>query len=101
MREDGRGLEVSEEDDELLRAAEELGVDLSPDRLRATGRAPDAEEVETGAERLDEGELTLANDETLDVVSEDEAPRVGVDLDGTDDGYLDAAVAREEVEIEE
>ena len=48
-----------------------------------------------------DGELTVANDETLDVVDEDEAPRVGVDLDGTDDGYLDAAVAREEVEIEE
>ena len=36
MREDGRGIEIAEEDDELLRAAEELGVDLSPDRLRAT-----------------------------------------------------------------
>ena len=40
MREDGRGIETTEEDDELLRAAEELGVDLSADRIRATAREP-------------------------------------------------------------
>ena len=35
MRDDGARLEIAEEDDELLRAAEELGVDLSPERLRS------------------------------------------------------------------
>ena len=37
MREDGRDVAVSEEDDELIRAAEELGVDLSADRVRGEG----------------------------------------------------------------
>ena len=66
MRDDGARLEVTEEDDELLRAAEELGVDLSPDRLRATPRDPDVQEVEAGVEEIDiEGELHVAADEQL------------------------------------
>jgi len=75
---DGREVEVREEEDELLRAAEELGIDLSPGSLRAVGRAPTAEEAEEGQERVDQdGELTLPADESLgdleDVeVSEDE-----------------------------
>ena len=36
---EGREVEVREEDDELLRAAEELGIDLSPGSLRAAARA--------------------------------------------------------------
>jgi DNA-directed RNA polymerase subunit beta len=64
---DGREVEVREEDDELLRAAEELGIDLSPGSLRAAARQPTAEEVEEGQERVDaDGELTLAADEELD-----------------------------------
>jgi hypothetical protein len=63
---------VREEDDELLRAAEELGIDLSPGSLRAAARQPTAEEVEEGAEAADEGgELLVAADEVLqDVVEE-------------------------------
>jgi hypothetical protein len=57
---------VREEDDELLRAAEELGIDLSPGSLRAAARPADAQEVEEGQERVDEtGELVLPADETL------------------------------------
>jgi hypothetical protein len=57
---------VREEDDELLRAAEELGIDLSPGSLRAAARQPTAEEVEEGQERVDnEGELSLPADEAL------------------------------------
>ncbi|HUP32728.1 MAG TPA: DNA-directed RNA polymerase subunit beta [Gaiellaceae bacterium] len=64
---DGREVEVREEDDELLRAAEELGIDLSPGSLRAAARQPTAEEVEEGQERVDaDGELALAADEELD-----------------------------------
>ncbi len=64
---DGRDVEVREEDDELLRAAEELGIDLSPAAMRAAPREPTAEEVEEGTARTDEtGELTLAADEALD-----------------------------------
>ncbi len=66
MREDGRGVEVLEEDDELLRAAEELGVDLSADRLRPAM----VEDVE-----LEDGEIEElpAADQTLnEIVLEDE-----------------------------
>ena len=64
---EGREVEVREEDDELLRAAEELGIDLSPGSLRAAARVPDAQEVEEGQERLDEaGELALPADEVLE-----------------------------------
>jgi len=67
LSDEGREVEVREEDDELLRAAEELGIDLSPGSLRAAARQPTAEEVEEGADRQDaDGELVLAADEELD-----------------------------------
>jgi DNA-directed RNA polymerase subunit beta len=67
LSEEGAHVEVREEDDELLRAAEELGIDLSPGSLRAAARQPTAEEAEEGQERVDEeGELVLPADETLD-----------------------------------
>jgi DNA-directed RNA polymerase subunit beta len=66
LSDEGREVEVREEDDELLRAAEELGIDLSPGSLRAAARAPTAEEVEEGGASADEeGELVLAADEEL------------------------------------
>ena len=67
LSDEGREVEVREEEDELLRAAEELGIDLSPGSLRAVGREPTAEEAEEGQERTDEtgAELTLPADESL------------------------------------
>jgi DNA-directed RNA polymerase subunit beta len=66
LSDEGKEVEVREEDDELLRAAEELGIDLTPGSLRAAARQPTAEEVEEGAERVDEdGELKLPADEAL------------------------------------
>src|SRR2546421_11449992 len=66
LSDEGRTVEVREEDDELLRAAEELGIDLSPGSLRAAARQPTAEEVEEGQERVDQdGEMALPNDEEL------------------------------------
>src|SRR5579871_1383820 len=63
---DGGDVTVREEEDELLRAAEELGIDLRPVADRAAARAPGAQEVEEGADRQDEdGELTVPNDELL------------------------------------
>jgi len=63
---EGSVVEVREEDDELLRAAEELGIDLSPGSLRAAARPPTAEEVEEGAESVEEGDATtLPADEAL------------------------------------
>ena len=54
LSDEGREVEVREEEDELLRAAEELGIDLSPGSLRAVGREPTAEEAEEGQERVDQ-----------------------------------------------
>jgi DNA-directed RNA polymerase subunit beta len=72
LSDEGREVEVREEDDELLRAAEELGIDLSPGSLRAAARQPTAEEVEEGAEAADEGgELLVAADEELGDVEEE------------------------------
>src|SRR5881394_2967698 len=66
LSDEGKEVEVREEDDELLRAAEELGIDLSPGSLRAVGRQPTAEEVEEGQERVDQdGEMKLPADEAL------------------------------------
>ncbi|HZG36776.1 MAG TPA: DNA-directed RNA polymerase subunit beta, partial [Gaiellaceae bacterium] len=79
LSDEGREVEVREEDDELLRAAEELGIDLSPGSLRAAARPPTAEEVEQGQDRVDQdGELALPADEELDdladvVLTPDEA----------------------------
>ena len=61
LSEGGGEVEVREEDDELLRAAEELGIDLSPGSLRAAARQPTGQEVEEGQDRVDaDGELALA-----------------------------------------
>ncbi|HKX47756.1 MAG TPA: DNA-directed RNA polymerase subunit beta, partial [Gaiellaceae bacterium] len=71
LSDEGREVEVREEDDELLRAAEELGIDLSPGSLRAAARQPTAEEVEAGEEAADDGgELLVAADEVLEDVEE-------------------------------
>jgi DNA-directed RNA polymerase subunit beta len=75
LSEEGREVEVREEDDELLRAAEELGIDLSPASMRASARQPTAEEVEEGAEIEDAGELEIAADEEL---SEEEPVEIEV-----------------------
>src|SRR5437588_2020119 len=66
VAEDGADVAVREEDDELLRAAEELGIDLRPVAGRAAARDPEAQELEEGQDRVDEdGELTVPNDEVL------------------------------------
>jgi DNA-directed RNA polymerase subunit beta len=71
LSDEGEKVEVREEEDELLRAAEELGIDLSPGSLRAAARPPDAQEVEEGQQRVDEtGELSLPADESLDDLSD-------------------------------
>jgi DNA-directed RNA polymerase subunit beta len=67
LSDEGEKVEVREEEDELLRAAEELGIDLSPGSLRAAARQPGAQELEEGQERVDETgqELVLPADEAL------------------------------------
>ncbi len=98
ISEDGGEVEVREEDDELLRAAEELGIDLSPGSLRAAARQPTAQEVDEGQDRVDsDGELALPADESLEDLN-------AVDLDGEEpsDVELDAPVgAADEVEVDD
>ena len=53
ISEDGGEVEVREEDDELLRAAEELGIDLSPGSLRVAAGAEEAEEAVEAAELVE------------------------------------------------
>jgi DNA-directed RNA polymerase subunit beta len=76
LSDEGEKVEVREEDDELLRAAEELGIDLSPGSLRAAARQPTAEEAEEGQERVDETgqELALPADEQLGDLADVEVP---------------------------
>jgi DNA-directed RNA polymerase subunit beta len=90
LSDEGKEVEVREEDDELLRAAEELGIDLSPATMRAAGREPTAEEVEEGGAQPDEaGDLLVAADEVLD------------DVETIDEGPNDADVEAIDVELED
>jgi len=98
LSEEGGEVEVREEEDELLRAAEELGIDLSPGSLRAAAREPTAEEVEEGQERLDEaGELTLPADEELGDVDDLDAE----EAEGDGEGELELEPDLADVESEE
>jgi DNA-directed RNA polymerase subunit beta len=101
LSEEGREVEVREEDDELLRAAEELGIDLSPGSLRAAARQPTGQEVEEGQDRVDsDGELALPADEQLGDLDE-----VALDAGAADDAELEpTAVSPDDladVEIED
>jgi DNA-directed RNA polymerase subunit beta len=79
LSDEGREVEVREEDDELLRAAEELGIDLSPGSLRAAARQPTAQEAEEGQDRVDQdGDLALPADESLEDLD-------GIELDAEED----------------
>ena len=68
ISEDGGEVEVREEDDELLRAAEELGIDLSPGSLRVAGGADgEAEELAEATEAGEvESEADLVDDDVDD-----------------------------------
>ncbi|HZB35071.1 MAG TPA: DNA-directed RNA polymerase subunit beta [Gaiellaceae bacterium] len=99
LSEEGAEVEVREEEDELLRAAEELGIDLSPGSLRAAAREPNAEELEEGQERVDQdGEMALPNDEALgDVADPELAPAEAAEEEAEEQ----AGPLAEEVELEE
>src|SRR6266498_1835534 len=97
LSDEGTTVEVREEDDELLRAAEELGIDLSPGSLRAAARQPTAEEAEEGQERVDQdGEMALPNDEALGDLSD-----VEVLDEGAEEETEAPALAEAEPELEE
>jgi DNA-directed RNA polymerase subunit beta len=99
LSEEGAEVEVREEEDELLRAAEELGIDLSPGSLRAAAREPGAQESEEGQERVDQdGELSLPTDEVLAEVPD---PNLAPDEAAAEEAQDQAGPLAEEVELEE
>jgi DNA-directed RNA polymerase subunit beta len=99
LSEEGAEVEVREEEDELLRAAEELGIDLSPGSLRAAAREPNAEELEEGQERVDQdGEMALPNDEVLADVPD---PELAPEEVAEEEAEEQAGPLAEEVELEE
>ena len=101
LSDEGTTVEVREEDDELLRAAEELGIDLSPGSLRAVGRQPTAEEAEEGQERVDQdGELALPNDEALGDLTDVDVSTEGATSDGDADDEEEAPALAAEPELE-
>jgi DNA-directed RNA polymerase subunit beta len=73
VSEEGQRTEMRDEDDDLLRAAEELGIDLSGVRAPAADApAPESDgEAEEGAEA---STATDGADEALDIQAEDEDP---------------------------
>ena len=101
LSDEGTTVEVREEDDELLRAAEELGIDLSPGSLRAVGRQPTAEEAEEGQERVDQdGEMVVPNDEALGDLTDVEVSTEGATSDGDADDEEEAPALAAEPELE-
>ncbi len=102
LSDEGTTVEVREEDDELLRAAEELGIDLSPGSLRAAAREPTAEEAEEGQERVDQdGEMALPNDESLGDLSDVEVLDESEETEEGEEGEEAPALAEGELELEE
>jgi DNA-directed RNA polymerase subunit beta len=84
LSDEGREVEVREEDDELLRAAEELGIDLSPASVRqAAADVRSAQEVEEGAAE-EGGDLAVASDETLEEEPSDEELVLPADVEVED-----------------
>jgi DNA-directed RNA polymerase subunit beta len=94
ISEDGGAVEVREEDDELLRAAEELGIDLSPGSLRAAARQPTAQEVDEGQDRVDQdGELALPADESL-------ADLDAIELDAEEEPDVETVGAGDDLDVD-
>jgi DNA-directed RNA polymerase subunit beta len=67
--EQGDILEVTEEQDELVRAAEELGIELAPVSVRMTPETPTVQEAEEGTDKIDvEGLFSVpADEQTVDL----------------------------------
>jgi DNA-directed RNA polymerase subunit beta len=98
LSEEGGEVEVREEDDELLRAAEELGIDLSPGSLRAAARQPTGQELEEGQDRVDtDGELALPVDESLEDL---DAIDLGGDVEEDEDADAEPVGAGDEPDFD-
>ena len=100
VSEEGQRAEMRDEDDDLLRAAEELGIDLSgvrvedeppPGEVAATPEGDEAEDTED--EDLDESEVDLDVVSAVGVLgAEDSLDDLGIELD------LDALAGDEDID---
>jgi DNA-directed RNA polymerase subunit beta len=86
VSEEGARTEMRDEDDDLLRAAEELGIDLSG--VRAASAEPEASAEEAG----DEGDAEAEPDDTEIDVDPDIAAVVDPDIVVVDDADIDIDV---------
>jgi DNA-directed RNA polymerase subunit beta len=101
ISERGGEIEVRDEDDELLRAAEELGIDLTPGSLRAQPRDAAVGEIEAGGELLDgDRELDVPVDEVLaEVKDEDDLVAEADEDDDEDEDDSDDEAAELDAEL--
>ena len=74
LSDEGREVEVREEDDELLRAAEELGIDLSPTSVRGAAAPPRPRRSRRARPRR-APTSSLASDENLEEEPEETGAR--------------------------
>jgi DNA-directed RNA polymerase subunit beta len=92
ISEEGGEVEIREEDDELLRAAEELGIDLSPGSLRAVATPGDGDAVAAAAGEgvtLDDNEASaFPADESLTDITEGDADLTGRETPGEEAAEL-------------
>jgi DNA-directed RNA polymerase subunit beta len=110
VSEEGQRAEMRDEDDDLLRAAEELGIDLSGVRVDEEMPPGEAEPVPEGAaEADDDDDEPGASIDELDDEDMPDAPVVdvaelGIDVDGLDDIPMDVSLeslAQEEESLDE
>ena len=99
VSEEGQRAEMRDEDDDLLRAAEELGIDLSGVRALAGDGAEEPPAAEAEADAKDGAE---AADDTDDADEDDDGDAIGVeellDVDATEELDLEALPSEEPVE---
>jgi DNA-directed RNA polymerase subunit beta len=91
VSEEGQRAEMRDEDDDLLRAAEELGIDLSGVRAPANGAA-------TAADEALEGEDSTA---AADVADEEAADDADPTAEAESPDVVDDDIAADDLEVEE
>ena len=90
VSEEGTRAEMGDEDDDLLRAAEELGIDLSGVRA---GNAPDEAADEAEEQVVDEGDAGMTDDTTDEYIEDPVDPEA---LAGNAEILVDADLGDEE-----
>ena len=93
VSEEGERAEMREEDDDLLRAAEELGIDLSGVRVTGDAAADEATEHEGETVEASGDELEVEEETSLEAGEDLAAEDFDTDLDPMIDPELDAGEA--------